>query len=828
MLYYVRLTKKYLTEPNSFNLKSNELCKIIQGRFVHKTDDLSIATISIDSRTAMGQPNEVFFALRGNHLDGHTFIEDLYKKGTRNFVVSQALIVPIEANVILVENVLQALQKIAQHKRESFGGRVVGITGSNGKTIVKEWLATILETSHAIVKSPGSYNSQIGVALSVWQLNDKTDLGIFEAGISKPNEMSTIGQIIQPELGVFTNIGTAHQENFESLEDKICEKLKLFKNCDHLILRADHEGVITIAKREYKGNLIPWSFSSKDEGIIKVARTSNGIQFKLDSRTYEIEAPFQDDGSLENLTHAALTAAFLGLSEKLIQEGVKNIQPLKMRLKVAQGINGNYIVDDSYTNDLAGLVKALDFMEKQNLHKSKVIILSDFGSSYSVEQYNELAKLLNDKVVDHFIGIGPAISALSEHISISSKFFDSTGDFLDRYPLDSLRDRLVLVKGSRKFQFERIVNRLSQRTHKTSLEINLDSVVKNLSTYRNKLKSDTKIMVMVKALAYGAGSFEMAKILEYHKVDYLAVAYTDEGKELREKGISLPIMVMNPSLNDGPTLAKYNLEPEVFSCNQIKSFIQDFRFVGKKLPIHIILNTGMNRLGFEEEDIPSLNALLSKENDIEVKSIFTHLAAADENEHDLFTQGQIERFQRLSPKVKFLQLTRPLYHVLNSSGIISYPLRQMDMVRLGIGLYGLDPTGTIQEDLVYPSTFKTTISQIRGIKKGESIGYGRNGKANNDSQIATIAVGYADGYSRRFGNGKAKVSINGQLAPTIGNICMDMSMVDVTDIDAKVGDEVILFGSDPTIKDLAQIAETIPYEILTNVSSRVSRVFFAE
>ncbi len=828
MLCYVPQTKKCRMEPNYFRLKTSELCQIIGGQFINEAHDHNITSITIDSRTALGHDDEVFFAFKGNHLDGHLFIEELYQKGTRNFVVERRPSLAPEANVILVDDVLHALQKTAQFKRALFIGTVVGITGSNGKTIVKEWLATILETSVPMVKSPGSYNSQIGVALSLWQLNNKYKVGIFEAGISKPKEMEVISKLLNTQIGIFTNIGPAHQENFDSIEQKITEKLKLFNNSSQLIIRSDDDVLLKLAEQQFKGELITWTFDKQRNDHIKVTKQPSGISFKFNSKEYTFKVPFQDDGSLENLTHSIIAAILLRVSEKDIQSGINQIQPLKIRLMIIQGINGNFIIDDSYTNDLGGLKKALNFMAKENLQKSKVIILSDFGSANTLDQYTILAKLLKDKNVNQFIGIGEGLISHQNLFPDSSLFFNDTDTFLSHYPLESLKDRLILVKGSRKFQFEKIVNRLSQHSHKTCLEINLDSVVKNLSIYKRKLQPKTKIMVMVKALAYGSGSFEIAKILEYHKVDYLAVAYTDEGKELREKGIRLPIMVMNPSLNDGPDLAKYNLEPEVFSINQIKSFQQDFNFEGKKLPIHIILNTGMNRLGFDKKQLPELNSVLLNQQGLEVKSIFTHLAAADEDQHKEFTENQAEEFKLLAERVQYRQTKAPLKHILNSSGIAKYPDYQMDMVRLGIGLYGLDPTNSIQNELVYPSTFKTTISQIRDVRKGESIGYGRKGMANKDSKIATIAVGYADGYSRRFGNGRASVSINKQLAQTVGNICMDMSMVDVTDIEAKEGDEVILFGAKPTIQDLAKIAETIPYEILTNVSSRVKRIFFAE
>ncbi len=810
-------------------MKTSKLCEIIDGQFLNKTEDQYINSISIDSRTALGKSDEVFFALKGNHLDGHEFVDELIKKGTINFIVDRRIEVQENVNLILVDDVLLALQSAAKFKRQKFDGQVIGITGSNGKTIVKEWLATLLENDYNLVKSPGSFNSQIGVALSTWQLNNKADLGIFEAGISMPHEMAKIESLIRPQLGIFTNIGPAHQENFNSYEEKIKEKMKLFSNCDTLILRADNEQIYSMAKEIYPNRTLSWTTDIEQPADVMVQVEQGLIRFRLGAKEFKLESTFNDEASIENLIHSLIAAAYLGQGQESIQSGVNNLSTLKMRLKAIKGTNGNYILDDSYTNDLGGLVKALDFMEKQGLQKSRVLILSDFGTKASpLKHLEKLAQLLTDKHIDQFIGIGEQLTENAKLFASNASFFPDVSQFLSDYPLDDLKDRLILVKGSRKFKFERILSRLVQRLHKTSLEIDLDKVVKNLSTYRSKLQSSTKLMVMVKALAYGAGSFEIARILEYHKVDYLAVAYTDEGKELREKGIHIPIMVMNASQDDGPTLAAYNLEPEVFSIDQLKSYIQDFRFLGKDLNVHVILNTGMNRLGFEEENIEELNRVLHTAKDVNVKSIFTHLAAADENAHRDFTIEQVKKFISLSKRVDIEQANPPLKHVLNSSGIAAFSEYQMDMVRLGIGLYGLDPTNHIQNELVFPSHFKTTISQIRAVKKGESIGYGRNGIAARDSKIATIAVGYADGYTRMFGNGKAKVNINGRLVPTIGNICMDMTMVDVTDIHAKEGDEVVLFGEKPTINDLAKAADTIPYEILTNINSRVKRVFFAE
>ena len=796
---------------------------------MNKSKDLPINTISIDSRTALGRYDEVFFAFKGNHLNGHDFIPELLRKGTKNFVVSEVIAPQEDVNIIYVKDILTALQLTAKYKRDRFKGRVIGITGSNGKTIIKEWLATLIENEYSLVKSPGSYNSQIGVALSAWQLNEKADFGIFEAGISKPNEMPLIKRLIEPHIGIFTNIGSAHQENFETVEAKIKEKLKLFQNTETLIVRADQSQVFNLVKAKYRGDLISWSSDRESKDHVFVDKNGEVLDFYFKNKKYSFQSSFNDEASIENLIHVIITAAFLGLSEMSIQNGINNLVPLKMRLRAIKGSNGNYIIDDSYTNDFGGLIKALDFMEKQNLQNSRVLILSDFGStSNSGEDLKQLAQLLSNKKVTTFIGIGELLTQYAHLFPKDALFFSNTQHFLNTFSLEGLKNKLILVKGSRRFRFEKIVSGLSQRLHKTSLEINLDSIVNNLSVYKSRLKPTTKIMVMVKALAYGSGSTEIARILEYQKVDYLAVAYTDEGKELRENGISLPIMVMNANPDDGQTLATYNLEPEIFSIEQLQSFLQDFRFLGKPLNIHLVLNTGMNRLGFGETEVLELNDFLADTKDVIVKGVFSHLAAADEELHQNFTIEQVSRFKALSSKIKINQPEPPLKHILNSSGIAAYSQFQMDMVRLGIGLYGIDPTSTMQNDLIFPSQFKTTISQIREVKKGESIGYGRNGLVKRDSKIATIAVGYADGYARLFGNGNAQVMVNGQLAPTIGNICMDMSMIDVTDLNAKEGDEIILFGERPSVQELAKIAGTIPYEILTNVSSRVSRVFYAE
>lgn len=731
------------------------------------------------------------------------------------------------ATFIKVNSTVDALQQLAQFKRQQFNGNVIGITGSNGKTIVKEWLSTLLSTGSKVLKSPKSYNSQLGVPLSVWPIDNSYQVGIFEAGISQPYEMEKLGQIIQPTIGIFTNIGSAHGEHFESQTQKIQEKLKLFRNTELLIYCRDHQLVHEQVEATYCCNSLNWG--SNADSDIPVRITGKKLQVSFLGKDYTFESPFTDAASVENLCHCIVASLHIGLSQGQISDGIRKLKSVKMRLSLKRGLRNNYLIDDSYNNDFEGLKLALDFMEQQKLKEDRVVILTDFVQTKADAQfYQQVNELLKLKKVAQLYAIGPALSAAKAQFGARATFYEDTRAFLKSDVLEELEDKLILVKGSRKFGLERVMHRLVEKIHKTVLEVSLESIAHNLKVFRGFLKPETKVMAMVKAFAYGAGSIEIARLLEFHGVDYLAVAYTDEAITLRNNGIDLPMMVMNATLDDPAMLMKYQLEPEIYSINQLKAYLKKYKRAQQKLPAHLIVNTGMNRLGINPSELAALKEVIAQTEWLEIKSIFTHLAASDDLGERDFTLKQIETFNRFSAEISAHLDHEPMKHVLNSAGIVHYPEHQYNMIRLGIGLHGLEADGIRKGSLRLPAQLKTLVSQIRTVKQGETIGYGRKGKAEKEMRIATIAIGYADGYLRIFGNGNAYVSINGQQARTIGNVCMDMTMVDVTGLNVTEGDEVIVFGEQPTINDLAKWANTIPYEILTNVSTRVQRIFHTD
>ncbi|KYG77600.1 hypothetical protein AWW68_02175 [Roseivirga spongicola] len=806
----------------------DQLAKVTHAEVsAHQKSETEILTLCYDSRQATHLPNELFVALKGATQDGHDYIPELLRNGSKFFLVEKDIPVASGGTFIKVKSCLLALQQIASYKRNQFEGRVIGITGSNGKTIVKEWLTSVLTTSHAVLASPKSFNSQLGVPLSVWPISNKYDLAIFEAGISKPNEMEPLQEILSPDIGIFTNIGPAHEENFINLEQKVKEKLKLFKRAKTLIYDKDDQLVSTLIDKHFNGDKIGWS--RKSNGSIFAQKASNGLTVKWGDKTHYFNTSFEDEASIQNLTHVIVCSLFLGIEDNSIQERIDRIKPVNMRLELKRGIEGNFVIDDTYNNDLAGLNKALNFMEQQRSHEQKTLILSDFiQSKVTLEDFAKLNDLLISKGVDQLIGVGPQLSEASSCFTIKSRFFESTEALINSDILDQLNNQLVLIKGSRKFALERVSLLLTEKVHKTRLEVNLDAVRHNLHFYKSLLKSSTKVMAVIKAMAYGSGSTEIAKLLEYNKIDYLAVAYADEGVALRKDGIDTPIMVMNPSEDDVYAMARNNLEPEVHGVSQLKHYYDAFKSLGRTLPVHLVINTGMNRLGFNEGQIKQLKEVLSLMPDLEVKSIFSHLAASDEAEHEGFSLTQIESFKQIATDITSILANQPLLHILNSGGITRFAEHQLDMVRLGIGLHGVEVNERLQSQLMRPAQLKTIISQTREVKAGESIGYGRKGKAVQDMTIAVMAIGYADGYLRVFGNGNAYVSINQQKVKTIGNVCMDMTMIDITGLSVKEGDEVTVFGNSPTVSELARWANTIPYEILTNVSGRVQRVFYAE
>jgi Alr-MurF fusion protein len=832
------------------------IAAVIKGKILLKNGNPLIEHLLLDSRKIIFPQSSLFIALRGPRRDGHSFINELYQKGVRSFVVSQEISTTelAEANIILVKDTLQALQALAAHHRRQFSvlpnGRpipVIGITGSNGKTIVKEWLNQLLEDQFNIVRSPKSYNSQIGVPISVWQMNELHDLAIFEAGISESGEMGNLEKIIQPTIGVFTNIGEAHSEGFINLRQKINEKLQLFTHVDTLIYCKDdpalHEAVAILWQQLHKRGdktftICNWSRSSDASLEIQNISKDDGhstITSIWQTETIQITIPFTDSASIENATHCWCVLLKLGIPYSTIEKKMLQLSTVEMRLELKNGINNCSIINDSYSADLSSLKIALDFLMHQQQHPKRTVMLSDILQSGKAEKelYYEVAQALDQRKVNRFIGIGKRIShhrSVFESIpSLELSFFDSVEDFKKNFNHIHFRDETILLKGARIYELEQIDALLEQKVHQTILEINLSSLVHNLRQFQQLLQPKTRVMAMVKAFSYGSGGYEIANVLQYHKLDYLAVAYADEGVELRKGGIALPIMVMNTDSSTFDLLVKYQLEPEVYSPGVLvdfENFLKNKNIVG--FPVHIELETGMHRLGFSEEELPALLESLKTET-FKVQSVFTHLVASEDPEQDSFTLEQAAVFHNLCNRINSVVQYPYLKHIANTAGITRHSALQLDMVRLGIGLYGIgdNHNGAIQ--LREVSTLKSTITQIKHVKAGETVSYSRRGIVSRDSTIATVRLGYADGYPRSLSNGTGKMFIRGKLAPIIGMICMDMTMIDITDIpEAQEQDEVIVFGHELSVKQVAHWAQTIPYEILTGVSQRVKRVYFEE
>lgn len=832
-----------MTHPN---YSIDNFTSIIQAKLMRGTSrQTAIKDILIDSRRLISTSYCVFFALKSKRNDGHKYINELYNKGIRLFVVSK---LPDsfnrynKANFFLVDNTIIALQLLTSAHRKKFNIPVIGITGSNGKTIIKEWIYQLLNPDKKIIRSPKSYNSQIGVPLSVWQLNPTHDLAIFEAGISEPDEMDKLQSIIKPNIGIFSNIGSAHNENFINNMQKAGEKLKLFTKVDTLIYCIDHSEIqAVIIRSEILESIssFTWSYKGDADVIIKsVIRedAKSTIEVVYSNREITFSIPFTDKASIENAIHCLCLLLVLGYSSEIIAKRMPLLHPVAMRLELKEGINNCTIINDSYNSDINSLSIALDFLSQQKQHIKKTLIISDILQSgqNEIELYEYISNSINARGIQKVIGIGTAISNNADLFTIEKYFFKSTEEFLQKYPFTSFINESILLKGARVYEFEQISKALQQKAHETVLEINLNSLIHNLNYFRSRLpNTNTKIMAMVKAFSYGSGSFEIANILQYHHVDYLTVAYSDEGVELRKAGINLPIMVMNPDAQGFDSMIKHQLEPEIYSFRILdlleKSIQKNIIPDNKPVKIHIKLDTGMHRLGFQENDINNLIKRLKKNKSIYLQSVFSHLASSEDPMDDSFTIAQINLFEKLSTKIINEADDHIVYrHILNSAGTIRFPEAQYDMVRLGIGLYGISSDESEQKKLENVSTLKTSISQIKHINKGESIGYNRIGKAQEKIIIAIIPIGYADGLNRNLGNGRGRLFINGHFANTIGNICMDMCMLDVTNIPVNEGDEVIVFGNEYPITNLAKDIGTIPYEILTSISRRVKRVYFHE
>lgn len=818
-------------------LTSSDIAFVTEG-ILYGPAGIRVSEIITDSRNAFIAPDAAFVAIIGINHDGHLFIGSLYNKGVRVFIVSE---LPADINnypetaFIQCSNTVEGLQKIALWHRRRFRGKVIGITGSTGKTIVKEWLADILGKAYSVVRSPKSYNSQIGVPLSVLKLGNNYDYGIFEAGISFPGEMEKLERIIMPEAGIITNIGDAHRENFSGDREKGREKLRLFRNAGMIVYSRDQLLVRDLIGSDDKlrsAKLVGWSFSDTDaEVYVRITRSLKGhtiAEITFSGNTVEYDIPFTDRASVENAVTVASACLAMGIETATIRKGLSELTAVAMRMELKNGINNCQLIEDYYNSDPGSLLMALEFLKQFNGRKTS-LILSDFlqtGRS-EPELYSEVASLVAGTGINKFTGIGEALCRNCALFGPEAKFFHSTDEFIRRFSSDMYRDEIILIKGARIFEFERIGRLLEQQVHTTHLEINLDAISHNLNEFRRFLRPGTRIMAMVKAFAYGSGPLEIASLLEFHRVSYLAVANADEGAELREAGITMPVIVMNPDPSASDQLIRYNLEPEIYSFSALSSFVRvAARHCLVNYPVHIKIDTGMHRLGFLPAEIKELSVTLKSLNCIKVMSVFSHLAGSDDESLDEFTHRQADIFQNAASVIKN-ELGYPfLMHLLNTSGIARFPEYQFDMVRPGIGMYGIGRHPGL--DLRPAGRFLTRISQVKVIPAGEPVGYGCRDVSEKQRVIAVLPVGYADGLNRKLGNGNGYLFIKGRRVEIAGNICMDMCMADITGLDAAEGDEAEIFGLNIKIEELAAICETIPYELLTSIPGRVKRIFFTE
>ena len=795
-----------------------------------------IHSILLDSRRLFHPEGVLFVAIEGQRHNGHDYIEELYERGVRAFLTSMHFTTQSypEASFLQVQDTLEGLQQLAAWHRQHFHLPVVGITGSNGKTIVKEWLYQLLQADYHIVRSPRSYNSQVGVPLSVWQLQKEHELALFEAGISLPGEMARLQRVIQPTIGILTNIGDAHDEGFRDPGHKIREKCRLFQGVELLIANLDNPQLRAEADR-LKVPCFTWSFESNaDLTISECAPQPDGssmLHARYKGSSWRMRIPFSDRASLENAVSCWCLLLHLGYSQAQVAARLAKLEPVEMRLELLEGIRGCRLINDSYNSDLTSLAIALDFMGQQTRNGRRTIILSDLLQSGlpKTELYRRVAGLLTEKQVDRLLGVGSDIPLLKKLLppSLEAHFFEDTAALARQLDRLRFREETILLKGARPFGFEYLARRLARTAHRATLEVDLTAMAKNLNTYHRLLKPRVGMMVMVKAEAYGTGSMEVARLLEYHKVSYLGVAYTDEGIELRQGGIQAPILVLNPEPADYEAMLRYRLEPEIYSPAMLRSFLAFSDRAGEALPFHLKLDTGMRRLGFAPDQWEDLLEQLRSRPELLVASVMTHLAASEDESEDDFTRQQVAIFREGYQRIARVLGYRPLRHVLNSSGIARFPQYQFDMVRLGLGLYGHDDTGKLS--LLPALRLKGRVSQLKQLRAGDSVGYGRQGRVDRAATLATVSVGYADGLLRLAGQGRYALHIHGQPAPILGNVCMDMCMVDVTHIpDVREGDEAIVFGPEQPVEKLAQVLETIPYEIFTNISSRVKRVYLQE
>lgn len=810
----------------------------------HDLNTIDFDYISIDSRTLISASKTLFFAFDGNRKKGVQFIPELIEKGVRFFVLDKKYRTETEslgASFFYVNDVLDALQNLTKFKRDLFKSPVIGITGSNGKTIVKEWLFQLLKDDYQIVKSPKSYNSQIGVPLSLWNISNEYNLALIEVGISKKGEMTRLEKIVSPEIGILTSFGNAHNEGFNNKLEKLREKLLLFKHSKKLIYSINDEFLyenvpVLMNEMESKAELISWGVSKKAK--IQIVKNIYELVVYYNNEETKFDVPFSDTASLDNISSCIALFTNISSDFSILGNKIKTLQKLEMRLEEIEGFQNNKIINDSYTSDIDSLQVALQFLGQQGQNQTKILILSEIYENDFLQNtiYEKIARLIEATELEEIIFVGEQYFEnrhFFDKINSKIKYFTDTHSFIVNYPHLLLKNSTIMLKGARKYEFEKILHLYQEQTHETSLEINLSAIKKNLNVFAKQINPSTKIMIMLKAFGYGMGSKELAKVLEYQKADYFAVAYIDEGIELRKQGIKTPIMVMNCEWSASNKLVEYDLEPEIYSLDALEKFLHYSSFFSlsnqKKLSIHLKMDTGMNRLGFKELDIDSLLVTLNKNKHLHIKSVMSHLSASDDKKLDYFTHNQTSLFNTICHKIESSIQYKFIKHILNTEGIVRFPEYQYDMVRLGIGLFGIDASGYLENQLQFPVCLKSKVAQVKKVSKDEFVGYSLNGKIEAETEIAIINIGYADGFFRKYGNGNAFVKINNTLYPTIGNICMDMTMILLNkNHNVKPGDFVYIIYDLKSILSLSKAAETIPYEILTSVSSRVKRKYFEE
>lgn len=837
--YHQSVVILHLNRHHNMKYKISEIASIISPESIIRHDD-EINVLLTDSRSLAFPSSSLFFAIKTKGNDGHQYIESLYESGVRNFVITkipQNLLHKKDANFLVVENVVEALQLLSKAHRQKFKIPTIAIAGSKGKTTVKEWLFQLLTDDYNITRSPRSFNSQIGVPLSLWEINPQTELALIEAGISQKGEMQVLKQLINPTSVIITNIEDDHSSDFSSITEKIEEEIILAESAQTIIYNADDEQLASKLASKYQQNkLIGWSqIAGKASIHIEISHhdTTTTIKYKFGNKSDLLSLPFTSKHDIENSINALAMLLSLGVATTDINKRFLQLHKIGTRLNVSDGVNNCSIIYDSFTCDYTSLWSALDFMcRRATIDKSRTLILGELQHerAYNDELFAAIAYLIEKAKIDRFIGIGESYLNYRNIFISNSQFYSSTEEFMSAMSTSDFSNELILIKGSPEHEFSHIVENLEAKKHETVLEVNLDSIVKNYNYFRQNAKAGTGIVAMVKASGYGAGSYEIAKTLQAQGAAYLAVAVLDEGIDLRNAGITMPIMVMNPKVVNYKSMFAYNLEPEIYSMEMLSDVIREAKKNGmKEYPVHIKLDTGMHRMGFIKEELETLMQILNSQNHIIAASVFSHLATADCLDMDKYTNLQLSRFEEYTQYMLSNYSRHIRRHILNTAGILRFPQYSYDMVRLGIGLYGANTLPyNIEKPLEVVSTLRTIIISIREWAEGETIGYGRKGTLKRKSKIATIPIGYADGMNRRFGNGNSRVYINGKYAPTIGNICMDACMIDVTDIDCTVGDNVEIFGNNISVQELADVLGTIPYEILTSVSPRVKRIYFRE